>query len=39
VSKGSTGFIYKVTEIDRGFAMKVLDSRANTKEVVSVEFA
>ena len=39
ISKGSTGFIYKVTEIDRIYVLKVLDSRVNTREIISVETA
>jgi len=39
ISKGSTSFIYKVTDIDRTYVWKVLDSRVNTREIISVETA
>ena len=39
ISKGSTSLIYKVTEIDRIYVQKVLDSRVNTREIISVETA
>ena len=39
ISKGSTSYIYKITEIDRVYVLKVLDSRVNTREIISVETA
>ena len=39
ISKGSTSFIYKITDIDKGYILKLLDSRVNTRQIISVETA